>query len=157
GVEQRTLHGHAGGVIALAFTPDGKTLVSSSSDRTIRLWDPKTGKELPRTEGHQLNFKDLLNPAPLLQPTADGKRLAVWIPANERYTTIGLYALETGKEVATFNDTGRHVAAVAFTPDGKKVATGARDGSVRLYEVATKQLQPGGDWFLFERGVGVDG
>ena len=54
------------------------------------------------------------------------------------------------------HDKGRHVSAVAFTADGKQAAIGARDGSVRIYEMETRQMQAGGDWFLFERGVGVD-
>lgn len=155
GLEVLTIPGHPAAVLALAFSPDGKTLASGGADRAIRLWDVKTGKELPRQEAHDLNMKDLLNPPGLLQFTADGKRLAAWIPANERYTTINLYEVTTGKEVVTFNDAGRNVSAVGFSPDGARAATGARDGTVRVYEIATKQLQPGGDWFLFERGVGV--
>ncbi|MCI0455437.1 MAG: beta-propeller fold lactonase family protein, partial [Gemmataceae bacterium] len=160
GVEVMTLPGHSKGVTGLAFSPDGKTLISGSTDQSIRRWDPKTGKPLPEGEGHRLNFHNLLtlSGVPVLQATPDSKRLVAWVPPDSsRYTTLKLFDLETGKELVSFNDSGRHAASVAFTPDGKKAAVGARDGSVRVYEVESKQQQAGGDWFLFERGVGVDG
>src|SRR4051794_3725377 len=46
--EPRTLKGHQGSVMAVAFSPDGKVLASGSRDGTIRLWDPQAG-ELKRT------------------------------------------------------------------------------------------------------------
>jgi WD40 repeat protein len=45
---------------------------------------------------------------------------------------------------------------VAFSADGKRAATGARDGSVRVFDLEKKgTLLPGGDWFLYEKGVGI--
>src|SRR4051812_37878931 len=44
---------HGGFVSSLVFLTDGKTLISASADRLIRLWDPATGKELDRLEGHK--------------------------------------------------------------------------------------------------------
>jgi WD40 repeat protein len=156
GEEVLSLPGHTQGVVALAWAPDGKTLVSSGADRTIRRWDVAAGKELPQQENHQLNFNNLLNPPPRLQVTPDGKRLLAWIPGSERYTTLAMYDLASGKELLRFNDTGRNVTAVVFTRDGKWALTGARDGSLRAYNMETKQMQRGGDAFLFERGAGIE-
>ena len=52
GKAQATLMGHMGVVSSVAFSPDGKTLASGSSDKTIKLWDVATGKEQATLQGH---------------------------------------------------------------------------------------------------------
>lgn len=156
GLEKFTLTGHSAPVSSLAFTPDSKTLVTSSEDRSIRLWDMAGGKELPRLPGQQQSFTGLINPVPYLVMAPDGKKLLAWVPGNERYTTLTGFDLATGTEIFSFNDQGRNINSVAFCADGKWAATGARDGSVRVFDLEKKgTLLPGGDWFLYEKGVSV--
>src|SRR5262249_28077534 len=52
GKELLELKGHAEGVLAVAFSPDGKKVLTGSRDKTARLWDATTGKELQKFEGH---------------------------------------------------------------------------------------------------------
>ena len=47
------LKGHEGVVFAVAFTPDGKHLVTGGSDKAVRLWDLETGKEIHAWTGHE--------------------------------------------------------------------------------------------------------
>jgi WD40 repeat protein len=48
----QTLEGHSNWVTSVAFSPDGKQVVSGSYDKTIRLWDVATGAALQTLEGH---------------------------------------------------------------------------------------------------------
>jgi WD40 repeat protein len=51
-VAPQTLKGHSGSVSSVAFSPDGKLVVSASYDKTIRLWDAVTGAALQTLKGH---------------------------------------------------------------------------------------------------------
>jgi WD40 repeat protein len=47
------------------------------------------------------------------------------------------------------------VDALAFSANGKAAATGSKDGSIRIWDLEKRQLLPGGDWFVFDKGVAV--
>ena len=49
----RTLEGHQGAVLSVAFDPQGGTLASGSDDKTVKLWEARSGKLLRTLEGHQ--------------------------------------------------------------------------------------------------------
>ena len=53
GAELQRLTGHEGFVTSVAFSPDGRRIVSGSRDRTLRIWDAETGAELQRLTGHK--------------------------------------------------------------------------------------------------------
>ncbi len=140
GVEVASLAGPGVPIVTLAFTPDGKTLLSAGGDRAVRRWDVLAGKELPWQEGHNLNFKDLFEPVPMLSTTPDGKRVLMWMPAkSDNYTIVGVFDLKSGDQLVRYDATGRNVKAVAFTRDGKFAALGAEDGTVRLIDLDRKQ------------------
>ena len=49
----RTLEGHQDSVLSVAFDPQGGTLASGSADKTVKLWEARSGKLLRTLEGHQ--------------------------------------------------------------------------------------------------------
>jgi WD40 repeat protein len=112
-------------IFALAFTPDGKGLVAASAGRPPCLYEMATGKVL-RHFGNQTYVRSIA-----ISP--DGKTLAV------EGNSVRLYSLATGKQVGELKDPnamGPVGLCVSFSPDGKMLASGARDHSIRLWDVA---------------------
>jgi WD40 repeat protein len=111
----------------LALSPDSKMLASVQG-KFVRLWGVATGKELSRlTDLDWGGFSIVFSP--------DARFLAAATPLQG---TV-LWAPQTGKSARRF--TGEHlVQAVAFSPDGKLLASGDTAGVVRLRDVATGRL-----------------
>jgi len=116
---QQTLEGHSGSVTAVAFSPDGKTLASSSDDETVRVWDPTTGAHQQTLVGHNRSVT-----AVAFSP--DGKTLAS-VSLDE---TVRLWDAATGAHQQTLKGHSDWITAVAFSPDGRCLTTNF--GSLRL-------------------------
>jgi WD40 repeat protein/formylglycine-generating enzyme required for sulfatase activity len=111
---------HGGGVNAVAFSPDGRHLLSAGWDKVVRLWDRETGKELKTLMGHTkpISFVAFL-------PNTDEA-----VSAGEDGTW--LWDLKTGNDVRQFAG-----ISVAVAPDGLRLVTGDLEGVVRLWDVKT--------------------
>jgi WD40 repeat protein len=126
---------HPEPVWALAFSPDGKTLLTGSGTREgrqgeARLWDVASGKTVGQ--------------APLKHPA---RVHAVAFSRDGKIILTGcwdgmarLWATATGKPIGKPMQHTRRIKAVAFSPDGKTVLTGVEDPFARLWDVETGKL-----------------
>ena len=123
--------GIADWVWSVAFSPDGRYVLSGSSDKTLRLWEVATGKELRRFEGHSGRVCSVAF-------SPDGR----YVLSGSRDKTIRLWEVATGKELRRFEGHSSWVISVAFSPDGRYILSGSEDRTLRLWEVATgKELR----------------
>ena len=118
----------SGSIIAVAFSPDGKFLVSAGVGSPLRLWDPTTGKEV-----RQLAKQSAWFGSAVFSP--DGK----YVAATEQDSTIKLFDVQ-GKDAP--RTLGHHPESdvltynpLTFTPDGKTLASGGAKAIV-LWNVA---------------------
>jgi len=116
--------GHYYSVNSVAFSPDGKQIISGSSDRTIKLWDVATGREIRTFSGHT----DLVRSA-VFSP--DGKQIL----SGSSDKTVKLWDVATEREIRTFSD--NYVYSVAFSPDGGQILSGSYDKTIKLWDTAT--------------------
>jgi WD40 repeat protein len=138
------LQGHQLPVRSVAFSPDGATLASTSDDQNILLWDVKTGNEIRPQPGHR--------EVPIMLQFVDAGRTLVSLGRDD---TIRWWDWKQSKEE-------RMIAweynfppwATAFSPDGQLLATGLRNGGMRVLETKSGrelgQLDPdSAAWWRF--------
>jgi WD40 repeat protein len=107
-----TLAGHKAAVQSMAYSPNGKTLASGSADKTIKLWDVSTGKEITNLQAHADGINSLVY-------SPDGKTLV----SGSADKTIKLWDAATGKELATLQGHKIAVTTLEISPDGKTLAS----------------------------------
>ncbi len=123
---QLTLRGHTGGLWFVTFSPDGKHLATSSHDKTAKVWDVATGKDLLTLIGHTAPVKGVAF-------RSDGKRLAT----SSDDGTAKVWDAITDKELLTLRGHTDVVRFVEFSPDGRRLATASLDQTAKVWDATT--------------------
>jgi RNA polymerase sigma factor (sigma-70 family) len=147
GMEIGPQEGHRDEIRSVAWAPDGRT-VATGGDRTIRLWDPSTGKERFRSARQESLVYDVVF-------ALDGKQLAAVVGGPR--DPIGLFDPVTGRELLRLGGTWQGIGPLAFSPDGKTLAGCPTLDTIALWETRTgrplRTLKTGPDAQILGRRV----
>ena len=117
-------HSHC--VTCVAISPDGKTVLSGSEDKTIKWWDMETGKEIKTFRGHDDYIKSVVF-------SPDGQTMV----SGSDDKTIKSWDLESGREICTLKGHEGIINCIVFSPEGNTIISGSSDNTIKCWDLQT--------------------
>jgi WD40 repeat protein/serine/threonine protein kinase/TPR repeat protein len=123
-----TIPGHTNHVNFATFSPDGRRIITASDDKTARIWDATTGREILRLSGH-----------------SDRVLFASFSPDNRHIVTASadntarIWDATSGQQSLVLIGHTRRLMSATFSPDGRQILTASRDNTARIWDATTGQ------------------
>lgn len=115
---------HGDNIPSVAFSPNGQYILTGSLDKTAKLWDASSGKELRVFKGHNGQVMSVAF-------SPDGKRI---LTASGDRTAI-LWNAETGEKLRVLKGHSDGLMCVSFSPDGRRALTGSLDKTAKIWDL----------------------
>ncbi|MEQ8572746.1 MAG: WD40 repeat domain-containing protein, partial [Fulvivirga sp.] len=134
--------GHSGKIFNILYSPDGKQIISVSEDKTIRIWDSRTGEMIKKFEAQIGKGPEGMFYASAI--SSDGKYLAAagYPSAAEKGNHIILIDIEKGVQAGTAVGHSNVINSLDFDGSGKYLASGSDDGTINIWSVEESHQMP---------------
>ncbi len=121
-----TLSGHQDVLLRVAWSPDGTRIVTTSNDRTAKIWDAATGNEL----GTYSNWSDIIS----AEWSPDGKHI---VTANRYSNEAMIWDASMSSVSLILSGHTDTVLDAAWSPDGKRIVTASMDDTAKVWDTTT--------------------